>query len=880
MKKIFRVISLFLMSLNSFSQNNICFSGVDDYKTIIGNLNGLYRLDVNDFNNDGKKDVLSMSYYPNFYINLGNGDGSFNTATQYTTNGTCFAITSGDINADNLNDIIVATNTNVLNVYQNLGSGSFTLVSTFTVGNSIPKIQLKQMNQDAFPDLVIADDSGNNAYISLGNGTFSYSNFIQLPCLSGQKDFVIADLNNDSQNDVAFLCNNVISAFHLNTNASVANALTFNYSGIYETINAGDFNNDNLQDIILSSYSNNVINLIINNGLNSGWTSIQKNIQHNAEALVVGDFDSNGFSDIATGQTLSDVISVNTFTNNCNFKISKEYNTDYTLCSGIFHLQKSDVNNDGILDIVGLCFGGRFYTLLGRGDGTFYGNEKHIGYAILQRGLVANLNNDSQPDIIKYNSSSVGTIVTTLKNGNNFDSISSITVTNGFYSICSKDLNGDNFDDLIICKDDPTYTAFELKIYQGLGNGIFSLVNTLQGGPGGPRILIVKDLDNDNKPEIFASYEHNNTNFVGYYIFKNNGNFSFNNAIYTQLSHTNIKFADINSDGKQDFVTLGGGPNVNQSEVYFGNGNLSFSLASSMTINFASNFSAFELKDINYDNNLDLIINNSTSGIDVYTGSSNGSFVYGYNIQNTGMLMTNLLDLNNDNKLDIVNNVFGWGGMSTREGLSALQFSTPNHFYINKHVWSAEFVDFNNDSLLDLFTSDGAMCNFDIHYNTSAVIKPLTATPLCQGSNINLEARTKDGYHYKWNPGSVSSQSININSTNNYSLSIKNISGSCNSNSTYSVTFSICTDIKTNDNVNNISVYPSVTNDVFYINKGSDGVFEDIRILNISGQTVYQAKNYSEEIASFSLKEKANGMYFVTIRTQNKNYSFKVIKTN
>jgi hypothetical protein len=59
MKKLFIGLAIITASMLR-AQNNICFSDVKDYRYSVGLSSGIQDLEIQDFNNDGKLDVLTI----------------------------------------------------------------------------------------------------------------------------------------------------------------------------------------------------------------------------------------------------------------------------------------------------------------------------------------------------------------------------------------------------------------------------------------------------------------------------------------------------------------------------------------------------------------------------------------------------------------------------------------------------------------------------------------------------------------------------------------------------------------------------------------------------------------------------------------------------
>jgi len=160
---------------------------------------------VADFNNDGKKDVLISS---KLYTGLGNGQ--FNSPITTTLNGNTMDV--GDFNGDFKQDIAV-TNGAVITIYAGLGNATFTVANTFslaTVNNN--QIRSIDLNNDGLRDISLIPSSYGTgtvtvlSFISTGNFNFTSTNnsAINIPnTYTVSRDFcTLGDLNNDNYPDL------------------------------------------------------------------------------------------------------------------------------------------------------------------------------------------------------------------------------------------------------------------------------------------------------------------------------------------------------------------------------------------------------------------------------------------------------------------------------------------------------------------------------------------------------------------------------------------------------------------------------------------------------------------------------------------------------
>ena len=110
-------------------------------------------------------------------ILLGNGDGAFQTHTDYVTGSGPEGIAAGDFNLDGKMDLVV-TNSKADTVLILLGNGNgrFQIHRDFATGVEPVSVAVADLNGDGKPDLAVAD-AGQNSVFELRQGTATHWHF-------------------------------------------------------------------------------------------------------------------------------------------------------------------------------------------------------------------------------------------------------------------------------------------------------------------------------------------------------------------------------------------------------------------------------------------------------------------------------------------------------------------------------------------------------------------------------------------------------------------------------------------------------------------------------------------------------------------------------
>ncbi len=225
---------------------------------------------VADFNRDGKLD-LALAGNSALYIQLGNGDGTFQAPVSYGQAGVT-GLALSDVNADGIPDLVGATGSGI-GVFLGNGDGTFqsAIIAPTTGIVGYVYWAIVDLNGDGNPDLAAVSGSGAgpvNVYLGNGDGTFAQP--FSMPGLPIQTPMAITagDLNGDGKQDIALLygvgagvlLGNGDGTFQspILTAFSGGNNATPGYSAI-----TGDFNGDGKLDIGYRGYANNFVTLAL-----------------------------------------------------------------------------------------------------------------------------------------------------------------------------------------------------------------------------------------------------------------------------------------------------------------------------------------------------------------------------------------------------------------------------------------------------------------------------------------------------------------------------------------------------------------------------------------------------------------------------------------
>ncbi|MGB8986721.1 MAG: FG-GAP-like repeat-containing protein, partial [Candidatus Sulfotelmatobacter sp.] len=559
-----------LVVSNYCSSNSNCTYGAVD--VLLGNGDGTFQAPVSynsggfysisvtvaDLNGNGKADLVVTSLCNNnsncdlgsVGVLLGNGDGTFQTATNYSAGGrSTYSAAVADVNGDGKLDVIVADECDYSNDCGNgvvavvLGNGDGTLQAPLTYnsgGMNLASLLVKDVNGDGKLDILATngciDNSCSSGSIGVlfgnGNGTFqapiSYN-----PGGSGSFSMAMADVNGDGKLDL-LVANTCLT--NSNCNNGTVGVLFGNGDGTFQppvaygsggsetfSVALADINGDGKPDLLVANACSD--NTCSNNGsvgvlLGNGDGTFQAATAYGsaglyADAIAVGDINGDGKPDLVV-------------TNECN-------------------------GNS--------CTNGTYGILLGNGDGTFQSAVSYNSGGVTATSVaLADVNGDGKLDLLLTNQCSdsnctTGQLAVLLGNGDGTFQAPVTYSTSGLYAgtLTVADINGDGKLDLLVtdqCESSSICNTGFLAVFLGNGDGTFQTPLTIAvPSPQSISQLMLADFNGDGYLDIASG--------AGNFLLLGNGDGTFQPFQHLGAGGQGIAAGDFNGDGKPD-VAAGG----------------------------------------------------------------------------------------------------------------------------------------------------------------------------------------------------------------------------------------------------------------------------------------------------------------------------------
>jgi uncharacterized delta-60 repeat protein len=176
---------------------------------------------VGDFNGDGKFDVATANLgTDNISVLLAAKNGGFETSnfTNFKVGTLPNSIAVGDLNGDGKSDLVTANLDSTASVLLGNGDGSFGSATNIGVGGLEAKaVKIGDFDGDGKADLATANFSSNNISVLSGNGDGSFGTPKTFAVGSGPDSLTVGDFNGDGKVDLAtanFNSNSVSVLYH------------------------------------------------------------------------------------------------------------------------------------------------------------------------------------------------------------------------------------------------------------------------------------------------------------------------------------------------------------------------------------------------------------------------------------------------------------------------------------------------------------------------------------------------------------------------------------------------------------------------------------------------------------------------------------------
>jgi hypothetical protein len=510
-------------------------------------------MEVSDFNNDGKSDLVFLDQLRGGYLVLGNGDGSFQQPLPVNVSlAFAFSLAVGDFNRDRKQDIVFAGvdgfADGTVEVVLGNGDGTFQPGVTYPAGGlGSTSVKVADLNGDGNLDFAVANESDDvGVFFGRGDGTFRPQVAYATAFTPNGTPGALAVIGSaDAKSVDLAVCGgtSLVSVLVGNGKGDFQGPrdypLVQPYRSAYENEFAfGDLNGDGKIDMAIADDRG--VAILMNEGRGTFHPAEHYGLFGSGVAL--GDFNNDGKLDLVSGATQ---IGVMLGKGNGGFDHLRTYPINGIVAS----FAVGDFNGDGNLDIAAAeQVNGQVYVLLGKGDGTFRVPVAYVVHQLPITVLVGDLNGDGKLDLY-VTGNGAGEVL--LGNGDGTFQPAMFSGDPGGATAVLADFNGDGKLDVALGQ----FYGSNIWVALGKGDGTF-LPAKSYAAVSVPCCVVAADFNGDGPLDLaVGSYDA-----AAVSVLYGNGDGTFQNAVSFDFARVYaVGTSDLNGDGSSDLVLLGPG---------------------------------------------------------------------------------------------------------------------------------------------------------------------------------------------------------------------------------------------------------------------------------------------------------------------------------
>ena len=533
--------------------------------TFIGNSSNVTELVVTDINNDGAVDIVTSHSFPNAVRILINAGGSFpaNLQRQINLSASSNSVAVGDFNSDGLLDIAAAlTNAaipqNEVAVFLQGSGGSFLAPERFQVGGGPFIIRAADLDGDGDRDLVTSNrDNTLSVLLTQGDGTFLVGSMASVSFVS---DLQLQDVDADEHLDIVTVGSQRLSVFHGRGDGSFQSALRSETGSELHAMALEDINHDGLADAVVATGLNLWPLLGLGDGRFDTDQPISFPVGQQPREVAAGDLNRDGLMDLVVANfgasnELGDV-SVLLSTGGGRFADERRLTAGFRPVD----LAIVDFNNDQVADLaIANNENHTVSVMLGRGDGSF-SSQQLVSVSRYPNSIrTLDVNRDGQMDFVTvsgiFRRQDTSFVSVRLGNGDGtFRSGGEYAAGDEPQEIIAADLNEDGILDLIVSNfgDFTCQCTNDLSVRLGSLNGTFGAETRVPVGRG-PKQVATADMDEDGHLDLLVVNSRSRS--ISYLKGRGDGTFLPDQPIASTANSNSITVGDINRDGHLDFLT-------------------------------------------------------------------------------------------------------------------------------------------------------------------------------------------------------------------------------------------------------------------------------------------------------------------------------------
>jgi hypothetical protein len=314
----------------------------------------------------------------------------------------------GDFNSDGSPDLAVGNaGTDDVSILLGNVNGTFQPAVNYAAGDNVHYVTARDLDANGSLDLAVANYDSGDVSILLGNGDGTFQPAVNYAVDFGAQFPAVGDFNVDGQLDLAVssFANDNVSILLGNGNGTFQAAVTYAVASAPVGVTVGEFNGDGNPDLAVANYhqqTDGSISILLSNGDGTFQPAVDYPVggDISAIAVVAGDFNADGNSDLASANWISGTVSILLGNGDGTFQAA----VNYAACTNPSYIALHDFDADGNVDLAVTNFASDTVSfLLGNGNGTF---QPAVNYKVGDAPfsvVVDDFDADGNPDLATAN---------------------------------------------------------------------------------------------------------------------------------------------------------------------------------------------------------------------------------------------------------------------------------------------------------------------------------------------------------------------------------------------------------------------------------------------------------------------------------------------
>jgi hypothetical protein len=544
---------------------------------------------VGDLNRDGRADIVVANQDDNnLSVLIANGPMTFDPPVIYGCGNSPVSVVLADFSRDGNLDVVTANyGSDSISYLEGSASGVLDLTPVSVAVSAGPRsMAVADVDDNGILDLAVGCiGNGANSTVRILKWDVAAPPFTLLNSYSVSltpASIAVGDFNRDGNVDLATA----------NTDTDTVSIALGATGGLFfppvmssktvgdrpQRIATGDFDRDGNLDLSVVNDGNATVSILMGDGLGGFSPSVVVEVGASPFGQALADFDGDGWLDLAIGCTTDDTVWVLAGSAGGTFNKASRF----LVGPAPFDVVACDFDGDGKVDLGtadsrgGDPAGGSITVLANSTHLSSRGRFSHaVAYAAGTSPTsiaAADLDRDGVADLA-VNDPVASVVSILLGNGDGtFPSrITSPMLADGPQFLLISDINDNGVPDLATCDG----TSTNVYVMLGLSGGSFG-APALSTVPLAPRMFAVADLDGDTVGDLVTANEGNDSISTRRGAGNTFGPGGGSSDFAVQDRPRCIAAADLNHDGKQDFIV--GNAGSDSVTCVAGNTNLSLSV--------------------------------------------------------------------------------------------------------------------------------------------------------------------------------------------------------------------------------------------------------------------------------------------------------------